>query len=80
MKPIFALMSLVLLGVGLYQSPAYQTILYTVYNISYTLALYQLGLIYMVSLILKGTKERIGVRNQSSKNRSSFFAVCKRAI
>eukprot|EP00940_MAST-03C_sp_MAST-3C-sp2_P000141 g141.t1 len=49
LKPILALMSLVLMGVGKYDSTGYQAFLLTVYNISYTVALYYLFLFYLAT-------------------------------
>jgi hypothetical protein len=47
MKPVFALISLVLMAADHYEDKSYQSLLLVVYNISYTLALYSLLLVYM---------------------------------
>jgi hypothetical protein len=47
MKPTFAFISLVLLAVDKYEDKNYQILLLCVYNVSYTLALYSLLLVYM---------------------------------
>jgi hypothetical protein len=39
-KPVMAILSLTMLGVGQYNSPLYQTFLLLVYNMSYSIALY----------------------------------------
>ena len=44
LKPLFAIISLILMAFDLYDSTLYQAILLTVYNISYTVALYYLFL------------------------------------
>ena len=43
-KPVFAVASLIMLGFGYYDDWRYQVFLLTIYNISYTLALYWLVL------------------------------------
>jgi hypothetical protein len=48
-KPIFAVSNLAMLSVGRFDDPMYQTILFTVYNISYTVALYSLLLFYFAT-------------------------------
>ena len=47
MKPTFATLSLLLMAAGHYEDKGYQILLLVVYNVSYTLALYVLLLIYM---------------------------------
>eukprot|EP00939_MAST-03C_sp_MAST-3C-sp1_P001434 g1434.t1 len=49
LKPILAIMSLIFMAVGKYDSTGYQAFLLTVYNISYTLALYYLFLFYLAT-------------------------------
>lgn len=48
-KPIFAVSNLAMLSVGRFDDPTYQTILFTVYNISYTVALYSLLMFYFAT-------------------------------
>ena len=48
-KPFFAVTSIVLNAVGKYDSTAYQWILNSVYNVSYTAALYALFLFYLAT-------------------------------
>ena len=54
-KPFFAVLSIILNATGKYDSNAYQWILNTVYNISYTAALYALFLFYL------GTRKHPGL-------------------
>jgi hypothetical protein len=49
MKPVFAVFSLIMLGLDQYDQPWYQTVLFIVYNVSYTLALYWLVLFYLAT-------------------------------
>ena len=49
LKPIMAFISLVLLAFGLYDHPAWQWTMGIVYNISYTLALYALFMLYLAT-------------------------------
>ena len=49
MKPVFAIFSLIMLGLNQYDQPWYQWLLLIVYNISYTLALYWLVLFYLAT-------------------------------
>ena len=48
-KPIFAIFSLIMLGLNRFDQAWYQTLLLIVYNISYTLALYWLVLFYLAT-------------------------------
>lgn len=48
-KPVFALLSLVMLACGQYHTLPYQLILTVVYNVSYSLALYGLWLFYLAT-------------------------------
>jgi len=65
LEPLMAMISLILLGFGEYESYAYQGILLTVYNISYTVALYYLFLFYLA------TRDMLKEHNTVGK----FFAV-----
>ena len=49
LKPLFAVISLIFMAFDMYDSTLYQAILLTVYNISYTIALYYLFLFYLAS-------------------------------
>jgi len=68
-KPLVALVSLVMMGVGKYYTTSYQTVMLTVYNISYTLALYYLLVFYLA------TREVIGRFNPIRK-----FAAVKAVV
>jgi len=46
-KPLIAILSIFLIGVGYYEAPAYSYFRLVVYNFSYTLALYGLGMFYL---------------------------------
>jgi len=46
-KPLIALMSIILIAVGHYESQAYSYFRLVVYNVSYTVALYGLGIFYL---------------------------------
>lgn len=48
-KPIFAVMSLIMYGLDKFDEPWYQFLLQSVYNISYTVALYSLLLFYLAT-------------------------------
>jgi hypothetical protein len=48
-KPVFAMLSLIMLACGTYHTLAYQLILTVVYNISYSVALYGLWLFYLAT-------------------------------
>ena len=67
MKPVFGIFSLVMLGLNQYDQPWYQTLLFIVYNISYTLALYWLVLFYLATKHLPQLKSASPV--------FKFFAV-----
>ena len=67
MKPVFGIFSLIMLGLGQYDQPWYQWVLFFVYNISYTLALYWLVLFYLATKHLPQLKSASPV--------FKFFAV-----
>ena len=48
-KPVFAILSVILLSSGHYYDEGYQITLLTVYNLSYTVALYVLLLFYFAT-------------------------------
>ena len=48
-KPIFAIMSLIMYGLDRFDEPWYQFLLQSVYNVSYTVALYSLLLFYLAT-------------------------------
>jgi len=48
-KPVVAIISIVAYACGVYENPNYEWTLFVVYNISYSVALYALGLIYFAA-------------------------------
>jgi hypothetical protein len=51
MKPAFALISVLMLGLSMYHTAAYQVFMLTVYNISYSVALYSLFVFYLATKV-----------------------------
>lgn len=61
-KPASAVLSVVMLSLGVYHTPAYQAFILTIYNISYTVALYFLFVFYLATKVRSSDCEWCSVR------------------